>query len=384
MAERTQASTKENFFKAINHIVPDYIPKATSGSNAILEFAGTTFLEAEYDPEKTEQVMRNLFDNIPCDVGSVSYNATPKTYAALDHNTETFLAPDGVTLQHLQRSPMKADEYPALIANVDRFMKDVLLPRKYPTLFEEKEVAKDKLKIVLDETAGRLTGHFAQIQKKLYEEYGFFPYPTSGLPRFCTPIDVIFDRLRGFVGTLADLRRRPEEIHAALDAIYALRGSDYKQTEEKERFASYMSHIPCYLNPKQYDEFFWPYFKEQVTDLGNTGNKLYIFIEGKWLPFIESFLDLPKDSLYNLTDDDEILELNKIVGHHHSFIGGVKMQNIKLQPLQKNLDYAKRVIDECAPGGGFVFGCNKAWVCKGDINQNLVDVYNFANEYGRK
>ncbi|MCL1912383.1 MAG: hypothetical protein FWG10_00520 [Eubacteriaceae bacterium] len=385
MAEDKQAKTKENFFNAINHIEPDYVPKAINGSNAILDFAGMTFTEAEYDPEKTEQVFRNLFENIPLDVGNIGFNASPKTYVALNNRTETFLAPDGVTLQHLQKPPMKADEYPELIAGVDKFVKETLLPRKYPELFDGgKEGAKDKIKTIVDESASRIQGHYTQIQQKMYAEYGFFPYPTTITPRFCTPIDIVFDRMRGFVGTIADLRRRPAEVHAALDAIFALRGTDYSDIQVTGLFTSYMSHIPCYLNPKQYDEFFWPYFKLQVTNLGNSGNKLWIFIEGHWLPFIESFLDLPKDSLYNLVDDDDILDLVKVAGHHQSFIGGIVMQNAKLYPLQKNIDYAKKVIDECAPGGGFVFGNNKSAVCKGDINQNVVDLYKFADDYGRK
>lgn len=49
---------------------------------------------------------------------------------------------------------------------------------------------------------------------------------------------------------------------------------------------------------------------------------------------------------------------------------------------QENIDFAKRVIDHCAPGGGFLFTTDKAWNSPDDITQNLVDVYNFAHEYG--
>ncbi|MCL1913779.1 MAG: hypothetical protein FWG10_07885 [Eubacteriaceae bacterium] len=383
MADK-QALQKENFFKAINHIEPDWIPKVSHGNNAILDWAGTTFYEVEGNREKTEAVLRHYLDSIPVDVGSAGFNASPKTYAALDNMTETFLGPDGITLQHLQRPTMKPDEYPLLIEDIHGFVKETLLPRKFPTFFADKEGAKEKVKTILDESASRILGFYNELQQSLYVEYGVYPYPTGKLPRFLIPIDYVFDRLRGFQGTLADLRRRPAEVHAALDVIYRERATTFKDTKEKDLFASYMAHIPCYLNPKQYDEFFWPHFKEMVTNLGDTGNKLYIFLEGKWLPFCEGFLDLPKDSLYGLVDDDEILDLNKVFGHHHTLVGGVKMQNIKFLSAEKNIDYAKRVIDEVGPGGGYIFGCNKSWLCKGDMNQTLVDVYNFANEYGRK
>ncbi|MCL1912912.1 MAG: hypothetical protein FWG10_03285 [Eubacteriaceae bacterium] len=385
MAENKQALQKENFDKAINHIEPDWIPKNVSGSNAILDYAGYTFMEVEYSPELTEKVIRHFFDNIPSDTGNVSYSAFPKTYEALDNMTETFLGPDGVALQHLQRPTMKADEYPLLIADMDKFVKDTLLPRKFPSLFgADKEEAIRRLKTIIDERVWRATSHVSEIQKKLYEEYGFYPTPTVGLAPFVTPIDYIFDRLRGFVGTIADLRRRPQEVHDALEVIYAVRATDYRDTKLTGVMANYPAHIPCYLSPKQFDEFFWPYFEKQINGLASTGNKLSIFIEGHWLPFIDRFLNLPKDSLFNRVDDDDILDLNKVIGHHHTLMGGVIMQNMRLLPLQKNIDYAKQVIDEVGPGGGLVFGCNKSWLCRGDINQNVADTYKFVNEYGRK
>lgn len=47
------------------------------------------------------------------------------------------------------------------------------------------------------------------------------------------------------------------------------------------------------------------------------------------------------------------------------------------------IDYAKRVIDELAPGGGFIFTTDKIWNSPTDICPNLFEVYEFAHAYSK-
>ncbi|MCL1912753.1 MAG: hypothetical protein FWG10_02415 [Eubacteriaceae bacterium] len=379
-----QELQRQNLLKACNHIETEYIPNVSINGNAILHYAGMTFKEAEYDEKNTEFVFRNLLSNMHLDVGNITYTGVPNTYEALDWLTETFLCDDGMHLQHLQRPTMKAEEYPLLINDINKFVKDTLLPRKFPPLFEgDKEMAIKKLKIIAEEAASRITGHYNKVSEKVFAEFGFLPLP-AGLPRFTHPADYVFDRLRGFQGTLADLRRYPEEFMDTINVIYQQRSERFENVELTERFASYMPHIPCYLNPKQYEKFFFPIYKEIVTNISKSGNKLYKLLEGRWMPFIESFLDLPKDSVVMVIDDDDFFKVYNAIGHHQVMIGGAKLQNTRLLPLDKNVDFAKKVIDECASGGGFMFGANKNWASRGDISQTLIEVYNFAHEYGRK
>ena len=47
-------------------------------------------------------------------------------------------------------------------------------------------------------------------------------------------------------------------------------------------------------------------------------------------------------------------------------------------------DDVKRVIDTCAPGGGFIFSAGKGFLTPGDVNRTLIERYNFAHEYSKK
>ncbi|MCL1913177.1 MAG: hypothetical protein FWG10_04715 [Eubacteriaceae bacterium] len=374
---------RDMLWKACNHIETPYIPNYAIATNALLSHTGVTFDEAEGNPEITAKVFRDFFDVVHVDTGMAGFSATPKTYAALGNITETFLAEDGVTLQHLQRPTMKPDEYPQFLEDLKGFTLNVLLPRKYPQLFQNKEEDLKNLKIIVEEAASRMSGLYVDIQTQMYAEYGFFPLPIK-LPRFIHPTDYIFDRYRGFVGTLTDLRRRPDDVKAAINKVYQERSYRFEDITLTGIFASYMPHIPCYLSPKQYYEFFFPYFKEMISNIAAKDNKTYMLLEGRWMPFIESYLDLPKDSCLLVVDDDDIFEVSKAIGHHQVLTGGASLQNCRLQTKEQVIDFAKKVIDECAPGGGFMFSTNKAMVCKGDFNQNVIDAYNFAHEYGRK
>ena len=380
--EEILAEKREIIWKACNHQETEYIPNVAHCGNAALVYAGMTYFDVENNEEKIEYVLSNILKSVRLDVGMFNLSGSPRAYKALDERPETFLTPDGIGLQHLQQPKMREDEYPQLIENMDLFMKETLLPRKYPELFVDKKRAVEKLKIVVEEMVDRAE-IYAKVAARVFAEYGFQHFP-GGLPRFTLPADFIFDRFRGFEGTLTDLRRRPAEFKKAIDMIYEKRSDKFDNIKVTNAFASYMAHIPCYLNREQYNTFFFPYFREMLENIVKSGNKLFINMEGRWMPFVDTFLELPKDSLVIIVDDDDIFELNKRIGHHQVLTGGVKVQNIRLLSREENLDYAKRVIDECAPGGGFMFNTDKMWLYEGDINQTLFDVYNFAHEYGKK
>ena len=83
-------------------------------------------------------------------------------------------------------------------------------------------------------------------------------------------------------------------------------------------------------------------------------------------------------------DEDDIIEVNKAIGDWIVLGGGAKPAQTKFFSKEENIDYAKKVIDACAPGGGFIFSADKRMICPGDVTQTFIDVYNFVYEYGKK
>ena len=298
---------------------------------------------------------------------------------------QTRIADDGITLQHLQKSPMNGDEYPQALAGLEEFEGNVLIRRKYPKLFESGiEAAAKILEQVVDRGRRFRGGPSAGLQDRMEKEFGVVMF---GDRRYMctTPGDVIFDMYRGFVGTLTDLRRHYDQMKELCDILWDKGyARDFSTVElNPEKYPLYMAHIPGFLSPKQYGELCFKYFKKQVEAIAAQGSKLYILAEGTWAPLFDYFLDLPKDSVLMNTENDDVIEAYNAIGHHQVLMGGARLANTKMRSVEENVEYAKKAIDTCAPGNAFVFCTDKAWCCKGDVNKTLVDVFRFADEYGK-
>ena len=83
-------------------------------------------------------------------------------------------------------------------------------------------------------------------------------------------------------------------------------------------------------------------------------------------------------------DDDDFLKAHEVLGDHQILVGGLRAADTRMKKFEDIKDDIKRVIDTCAPGGGFIFTTDKAMVTPGDVNPTLIECFNFANEYSSK
>lgn len=376
---------KENVLKTINREKHGWVPMMASASGATLSYAGVTYWDVENDPEKFRYSLGKVFEEMPTDaVFSVGIIVTARANEILRGLCQTSLGRDGVTIQHLQKSFMKEDEYAECTKDPMGFIKNVLLKRMYPFIFEEGfENAKKTVKDFLVEQAkcGPLSPSVS-MPEYLLNTYGI---PSLGYSTFVTtPGDYIFDHFRGFKGTLMDLRRHYKEMVDLCESLWENGFSQtyYGQKLPADKFPAYMAHIPTYLNPKQYDELCFKYFKKQVESIVEAGSKLHMASEGGWKHIFPMFRDLPKDSVIISLEDDDPCEVYDVIGDCQVLKGGGRLAQMKLGSLESNTDFAKKCIDHCAPGNAFIFGVDKPWVCAGDITKTMIDTFKFVEKYG--
>ena len=94
--------------------------------------------------------------------------------------------------------------------------------------------------------------------------------------------------------------------------------------------------------------------------------------------------ELPKDSVVCVLEADNIIESKKTIGQHFPILGGLATADVKYSSKEECIDKTKHIIDECAPGGGYVFCLDKALISSCDVNtDNLKAVHEFVHEYGR-
>ena len=380
---KTVQERKDNLFAAFARKPHQWVPLMGRIGTAVLDYYGKTYWDVKDNKELLDSIIDKFFSELPSDcLSSGNFYIPPDMGELLRNRVQTKLAADGITQQHQQKAYMQGDEYPQLMADIKGFEANVLLRRKFPFLFEE---GIEKAAKILEEVMDIRNNHSSiSYEDFLSQKYGQYVF---GEKRFMctTPGDVIFDHYRGFQGTLTDLRRHYKEMQELCDLLWetgAVRNySGLPMNPEK--FPLYMSHIPAFLSPKQYEDLCYKYFKQQITAIHNAGSKLYILAEGTWSHLFDYIRDLPKDSILMNTENDDICDAYKAIGDHQIMLGGARLVNTKMKSLEENIDYAKKAIDTCAPGNAFVFCTDKAWCCKGDINKTLVEVYRFAEDYGQ-
>lgn len=381
--EKLLAERTKNFIKATNRDKPEYVPVLANPAPGVVSYAKTTLKDVIDDEEKCLDALLKIFDDLYCDA-TISHG-----FAYLPHAKDTFgyaqniLGPDGVTIEHLQQSFMKEDEYSLLIKDSNAFVSDVLVKRKYPFLFaDDIEKVKEMMKSALYDFWYAYVNIPDKLIERLEKNYGV-PTITNGWLMVFNPLDILFDSLRGFTGTTTDLRRHKSEVKESLEILWQTRCNHFEEVDCTYPYGAQWPHIPAYMNIKQFEELYWPYEKKMIENLYKNGNKLFMLAEGKWMHLLDYFRDVPKDSVIIHCDDDDVIEVSKKIGDWQIIAGGANLHRTRMASKEDNIEYTKKVIDECAGRGAFIFTTDKNWTCPGDVNQNLIDIYRFAHEYGK-
>ena len=374
----------DNFQKAINRQETAWVPNAVTNTGGGLFWAGKTAFDVAGNHHAYAQAMTSFMNDMWVDVNIMSGLTTSPRRDAAFPTAENRLAKDG-TLTHLQTPYMKPEEYDQLIADPKGYIANVLLPRKYPYLFESRDAAKAALKVYAEEQVDNFVMQMGYTSKYIAETYGVHTCLNLGC-MINTPLDHLFDYFRGFRGTLTDLRRYPDKVQAALDAIWKYRSAAQVAApyDPAQGFPFQPCHIPAYLSPKQYQQYYWPYEKKLIEWIAANGGKILLVMEGRWENIWECFLEVPKDSLVLAVDDDDFLKAHEVLGNHQILCGGLKLADTRLRKFADIKDDIKRVIDTCAPGGGFLFSPDKGFLTPGDVNPTLIECFNFAHEYSSK
>lgn len=289
-----------------------------------------------------------------------------------------FISSDGYTVQYREDVPMKGDEYDQLIADPMGFITGTLLPRKFPHLAENHDASYNLLRATAEafQRHRKANGMYIEEAKN---RYGIISY--NGGKQY-VPFDVLLDRIRGVKDTLVDIRRQPDKVIAACEALspYYLRPIAGLKQPVPHGFLTL--HAPMFLNRKQFEKFYWPGLKETIMHAYNKGSMSWVQFQGDCAHILDYFMELPKGSVIVNLEKEDPIEVKKKYGHHIAIQAGVPMAWYRGRSKEECVDYAKRIIEECAPGGGFVFGIDSAGLSEGDLCQDKMNaVFQVVHDY---
>jgi len=367
--------------KCIRLEQPDRVPCILSPGNFPLHYAGISTRTAMYDVEAMKRATRMFQRDFDSDamamLGAQSGRASD-IYQTLNMKWPGHgLAEDADMAQYVEGEYMMADEYDHLIKDPGDFFLRVYLPRTAGafTPFRKLGAFRHALgmsigalgaasdpevqaafQAIID--AGKEMAAFQKASMELAMEGQAlgFPMLVGGLGH--APFDSLGDTLRGTHGIMKDMHRQPQKLHEAMKAItpWIIEGALQGVNASGFPMVLFPLHKgdDTFISDKNFETFYWPPLKAVIEGLVEEGCVPFLFAEGKMNRRLEAIRDLPKGSVLWSFDRTDMARAKKVLGDVACIAGNVPGSMMCLATPQEVKDYCRKLIEDCAPGGGYI------------------------------
>lgn len=136
------------------------------------------------------------------------------------------------------------------------------------------------------------------------------------------------------------------------------------------------------VSPKLFETLAWPWLKQQALAYAAAGYLVILHLDGDWGPLLEFFAELPARSAVVELDVTDMTRAKRILGGKLCIKGNVDPTLLAFGSPAEVECACKRLIDECAPGGGFILSSG----CEAPPNsrpENIRTMLRCAVEYGK-
>ena len=363
---------------------PDRLPHLSNFWTWQILDMGYKFSEATHDYDVMEKVMLGFHERYGFD----GYQETGIRHP--QRVTETlgdsiYVIDDEKELFCLQdHSYLETSEYDELIANPTKFIWEKVLPRKFYRF--RPDMDPQLMVQCVKENQLFWTKAFERNSK----------LEAMGVPGLISPkngfaslgIEYLFSGLRGIKGISVDMRRSPEKVRAACDALDSISAEPVVQNLIRDVPGPDMGY--CFdmlvavlahtiLNMKQWEMFYWPPLKRIIDEVVAKNKTIQLFVEGSFLRFADYFKDYPKGHIGLQVESDDILEVRRAFPNC-CVIGGMTSQLLGQGTREQCVDRVKFLVDELGPQG-FILGQDKMMSYRMDANPaNVLAVCDYVRE----
>jgi uroporphyrinogen-III decarboxylase len=366
---------------------PDRVPITSMFETWAGHYSGYSVTDVAFNYDKLAEAFYKIAEDFEVDTlpPPLGVRCGP-IYTTLGTKEFSFFNKDGVphaSIQHMEgKDIMSIEEYSELIKDPYKFIIEKQLPRRYKALDQapdKKAEALGKACFIYDKYVANAVAKLCGTLETKYGIPALFKSSTE------MPLDALMDYFRGFKGVSVDIRRNKEQVIEACEALYPvmLRRAVQNLPSGPFPFIFIPLHIPTYLKPKDFETFYYPTFKRMIEDLISFDLTPALFMEGNWEPYYDYINELPKRKVVGLIEHGDFKKTKDNIGKTITIWGGMPIDVINNSTKEEAIDYAKKLIDDLAPGGGYIFGCDKSLLAPNDANpENLKAVFKFVKEYG--
>ncbi len=376
----------ERVFKTLRLEQADRVPVLGTYGTWSAYYAGYTDSETNWDTDKCGKAMLKVAADIPMDIGHQVFNRPGGVYQALGSKAFHYLSESNI-VQYSDQSAniMKEDEYREFSKDPFRFFVDKILPRKYTELAQDSP-ARD---LALTKGAmqfGMYGGKKGAIKAALAQQCEM-PLLFDGI--ILHPLDWIADFFRGIKGVFMDIRRRPEELAEAVEALtplvmrFGMGQVHMAPPGLTPKVLMLPLHLPTMLNTRDFDKYFWPPFKKIMEFFAAHDIYVIPFYEGDWSRYYEHLQELPAKKTMGWFEYGDPKEIKQKLSDTLCLIGLFPTTLLQYGTKEECIAKAKELLDALAPGGGYIFGTDKEVISPKDAKaENIIAVNKFVMEYG--
>lgn len=175
------------------------------------------------------------------------------------------------------------------------------------------------------------------------------------------PYDMLADNLRGYINVPMDLFEEPEKVLAAIDYFTTLALENVHGLKEKGVQYVFMplhGGTDIMMSNEAYEKFYWPSLYRVLEEIISLGMVPYVFCEGQYNTRLEIIKQVPKGKCIYMFEQVDIEKAKKILGDSACICGNIPTADLIYGSKEDVIEKTKRMLDICAPGGGFMMDCS--------------------------
>ncbi|MEO8658876.1 MAG: uroporphyrinogen decarboxylase family protein [Bryobacteraceae bacterium] len=378
------------YVTAMRNGMPDRVPLRPFAAEITAKYAGYTCQEVTHDYSKAFEAVIRCCHDFEWDavVPNMVYVWTGLTEAiGLRYYgvPGIHVGPD-TCFQYREPSEsdafMKREEYDELIADPTRFLYETWLPRvtsvgtSDPSYRRDLSLVKGGMSMLNYFTA------FGPQVERMRRECGT---PSSICGMLKAPLDILADKLRGYVALAFDLMEIPEKVMAACEALMPHLGYIALTSADPGKAIPIpiWMHRGCtpFISKANFETIYWPTLKPIFDALWAQGNQVLMYAEGKWDGHLERFAELPAGSVVFHLDRTDPAAAHRVLGKKFCLSGGVPNVLMAFGSADDVKAKVRELIEGIGAEGGYVMDASAIMQNDATI-ENLRAMTEATLEYG--
>ena len=354
------------YVTAMRNGMPDRVPNRPLAAEITAKYAGFTCQEVTHDYRNAFEAVIRCCRDFEWDaaVPNMVYVWTGLTQAAglryygvpgVDVEAE-------VAFQYREPTEqdafMKREEYDELIADPTRFLYETWLPRVSTEVSAKGQPVSYRNNLAFVKGAMATLSYFQAFGPQIERMRTECGTVSAICGMLKAPLDILADKLRGYVALAFDLMEIPEKVLAACEALMphlgylALTGAD----PEKNIPIPIWMHRGCtpFISREHFRTIYWPTLKPIVDGLWAQGNQVLFYAEGKWDAHLEDFAQLPAGSIVYHIDRGDPLETHRVLGGKFCLSGGVSNTLLAFGKPEDVRRRCRWLIENIGAEGGYI------------------------------